>query len=140
MPTEEELMARAAELLARGPLLPPPAERKRLREAASLTQEDVAIALQTKRETVNGWETGRTKPRPPRLAAYKHLLDGWAKLYPPADTGAPNSGSATFTGPADPATQVAAESAVPVSGAAATITAEDTVARPGTFVDVDGQV
>src|SRR5688500_12206079 len=82
MPTEEELIARASELLARGPLLPPPAERKRLREAAGLTQEDVAITLKTKRETVNGWETGRTMPRPPRLAAYKHLLDGWAKMFP----------------------------------------------------------
>lgn len=82
MPTEEDLIARAAELLARGPLLPPPAERKRLREAAGLTQEEVAIALETKRETVNGWETGRTKPRPPRLAAYKHLLEGWAAQFP----------------------------------------------------------
>ncbi|GAA2330513.1 hypothetical protein Scani_33800 [Streptomyces caniferus] len=83
MPTEEELIARAEELLARGPLLPPPAERKRLREAAGLTQQDVATALHTKRETVNGWETGRTTPRPPRLAAYQHLLNGWTEQYPP---------------------------------------------------------
>jgi transcriptional regulator with XRE-family HTH domain len=105
VPTEEELIARAAELLARGPLLPPPAERKRLREAAGLTQQDVAIALETKRETVNGWETGRTMPRPPRLAAYKHLLEGWAAMYPPptgpgTSTGVPG----TFTGPATPET------------------------------------
>ncbi|MEU3529761.1 helix-turn-helix transcriptional regulator [Streptomyces sp. NPDC038707] len=98
MPTEEELIARAAELLARGPLLPPPAERKRLREAAGLTQQDVAVALETKRETVNGWETGRTMPRPPRLAAYKHLLDGWAAMYPPpAVSETPTGIPETFT-------------------------------------------
>ncbi|WP_411137978.1 telomere-associated protein Tap [Streptomyces sp. C10] len=96
MPTEEELIARAAELLARGPLLPPPAERKRLREAAGLTQQDVATALRTKRETVNGWETGRTTPRPPRLAAYQHLLNGWAEKYPP-NTSAPTPATATET-------------------------------------------
>ncbi|MGW1646509.1 telomere-associated protein Tap, partial [Streptomyces eurythermus] len=103
MPTEEELIARATELLARGPLLPPPAERKRLREAAGVTQQDVAVALETKRETVNGWETGRTMPRPPRLAAYKHLLDGWAALYPPpAGPDTPTGVPETSTDPAVP--------------------------------------
>ncbi|MFJ3950936.1 multiprotein-bridging factor 1 family protein [Streptomyces libani] len=56
-----------------------------MREAAGLTQQDVATALQKKRETVNGWETGRTTPRPPRLAAYQHLLNGWAERYPATD-------------------------------------------------------
>ncbi|MEV8312220.1 helix-turn-helix transcriptional regulator [Streptomyces flavidovirens] len=133
MPTEEELIARAAELLARGPLLPPPAERKRLRDAAGLTQEDVAIALQTKRETVNGWETGRTMPRPPRLAAYKHLLDGWAEMYPAptsnanAPTGVTATAPETFTSTPAPAPEVSTGQA---SEAAAMTTAENTQPRP----------
>ncbi|KUO12277.1 hypothetical protein AQJ91_47995 [Streptomyces dysideae] len=130
MPTEEELIARAAELLARGPLLPPPAERKRLREAAGLRQEDVAIALETKRETVNGWETGRTMPRPPRLAAYKHLLDGWAAQYPasPGNANAPSDVTAapqTFTGAPAPA-EARTLSAAPAS------VSENTPPRPTT--------
>ncbi|MFI2437348.1 telomere-associated protein Tap [Streptomyces sp. NPDC018693] len=132
MPTEEELIARAAELLARGPLLPPPAERKRLREAACLTQEEVAVALQTKRETVNGWETGRTMPRPPRLAAYKHLLDGWAAMYPPPtdDSGASTGASETFTGPATPAAAARTETTAPTSEAAATTVNTQTSPAP----------
>ncbi|MEU2287891.1 helix-turn-helix domain-containing protein [Streptomyces sp. NPDC013178] len=98
MPTEDELFEAVDALLEQGPLLPPPAERRRLREAAGLTQEDVATALRTKRETVNGWETGRTTPRPPRLAAYKRLLDGWAVRYPADGQEVP----ATFTAAAPP--------------------------------------
>ncbi|MDX3523746.1 telomere-associated protein Tap [Streptomyces scabiei] len=136
MPTEEELMARAAELLARGPLLPPPTERKRLREAAGLTQEDVAIALQTKRETVNGWEAGRTMPRPPRLAAYKHLLDGWAAMYPaPTDNADAPSGvtatvSETFTSIPAPAPEARTLSTAPASEAATMTVSESTQPRP----------
>ncbi|MFI1502574.1 telomere-associated protein Tap [Streptomyces platensis] len=138
MPTEEELIARAAELLARGPLLPPPAERKRLREAAGLTQQDVATALQTKRETVNGWETGRTTPRPPRLAAYQHLLNGWAEKYPP-NTSAPTPATATETftdtaaaPSADAPTRPAADTAAPTTASRPARTARpSTSRRPG---------
>ncbi|MEV7470862.1 helix-turn-helix transcriptional regulator [Streptomyces kronopolitis] len=136
MPTEEELIARAAELLARGPLLPPPAERKRLREAAGLTQQDVATALQTKRETVNGWETGRTTPRPPRLAAYQHLLNGWAEKYPLTTT--PATATETFTGttaapPADTPTRPAAGAAAPTTASRPARTAKPSISsrRPG---------
>jgi transcriptional regulator with XRE-family HTH domain len=136
MPTEEELMARAAELLARGPLLPPPTERKRLREAAGLTQEDVAIALQTKRETVNGWETGRTMPRPPRLAAYKHLLDGWAAMYPAltdnadAPSGVTATVPETFTSVPASAPEARTLSTAPASEAATMTVSENTQPRP----------
>ncbi|MDT0322251.1 helix-turn-helix transcriptional regulator [Streptomyces millisiae] len=85
MPTEDELFAAVDEVLARGPILPPPAERTRLREAAGLTQEEVAQVLQARRETVIAWESGRKTPRPPRLQAYKRLLDGWAAKYPTSD-------------------------------------------------------
>ncbi|MCO8308776.1 helix-turn-helix transcriptional regulator [Streptomyces sp. RKCA744] len=138
MPTEEELIAAASELLARGPLLPPPTERKRLREAAGLTQGDVATALQTKRETVNGWETGRTMPRPPRLAAYKHLLEGWAAQFPasPDNANAPSDVTAptpqTFTGVPAPAPEARTRSTCPASEAAATTEHENTQPRPAT--------
>ncbi|MEV5477369.1 helix-turn-helix domain-containing protein [Streptomyces sp. NPDC052207] len=62
--------------------MPAPAERKRLREAASLSQEQIAQALSVRRETVTGWESGRTEPRPPKRAAYIRLLDGLAARFP----------------------------------------------------------
>ena len=45
--------------------LPVPAERKRLREAAGLSQDQVAKALDVRRETVTGWDGERAEPRPP---------------------------------------------------------------------------
>lgn len=62
--------------------LPAPGERKRLREAANLSQDQVAQALSVRRETVSGWESGRADPRPPKRAAYIRLLDGLAGRFP----------------------------------------------------------
>ncbi|MER7338984.1 helix-turn-helix transcriptional regulator [Streptomyces sp. NPDC000075] len=62
--------------------LPVPDERKRLREAAGLSQDQIAKALSVRRETVTSWETGRTAPRPPKRAAYARLLEGLAALHP----------------------------------------------------------
>jgi DNA-binding transcriptional regulator YiaG len=62
--------------------LPEPAERKRLREAAGLTQEQVARAVDTRREAVGNWEAGRTEPRPPQRAAYARLLAGLSARFP----------------------------------------------------------
>ncbi|MET8205892.1 helix-turn-helix transcriptional regulator [Streptomyces sp. NPDC005373] len=62
--------------------LPAPDERKRLREAAGLSQDQVANALNVRRETVTGWEAGRTEPRPPKRAAYVRLLDGLTARFP----------------------------------------------------------
>ncbi|MFJ4321371.1 telomere-associated protein Tap [Streptomyces lavendulae] len=76
--------------------LPDPDERKRLREAAGLSQDQIARALSVRRETVTSWETGRTAPRPPKRAAYARLLEGLATLHPingvntpPSPTGRP---------------------------------------------------
>ncbi|WP_434098010.1 telomere-associated protein Tap [Streptomyces sparsogenes] len=83
--------------------LPPPAERKRLREAAGLSQEQIATALQTRRESVGNWETGRAEPRPPKRAAYARLLEGLAARFPaPATEPAPETaaGPEAFAGPA----------------------------------------
>lgn len=78
--------------------LPAPAERKRLREAAGLSQDQVAKALNVRRETVTGWEAGRTDPRPPARAAYIRLLDGLADRFP-ASQPPPGLASGTCTGP-----------------------------------------
>ena len=64
MPTENELLSNVDSLLEQVAQddLPPPAERRRLREAAGLSQTQVAKALATRREAVGIWEAGRTEP------------------------------------------------------------------------------
>lgn len=83
--TEADLIAAADELLAQG--LPVPAERRRLRKAHGLTQAAVAEKFGVSRETVHGWESGRTEPRPAHRRAYAHLLRGLADRYPADDQG-----------------------------------------------------
>ncbi|MDQ0599507.1 transcriptional regulator with XRE-family HTH domain [Streptomyces canus] len=60
--------------------LPPPEERRRLREAGSLTQAQVAERVGTTRETVRAWESGRTNPRGRKREAYAKLLDSLAEV------------------------------------------------------------
>ncbi|MGW0790426.1 helix-turn-helix transcriptional regulator [Streptomyces sp. NPDC002911] len=62
--------------------LPAPAERKRLREAAGLSQAQVATALEVRREAVGNWESGKAEPRRPKRAAYARLLAGLAERLP----------------------------------------------------------
>ena len=59
--------------------LPPPKERRRLREAASLTQAQLAEWVGVSRETVRAWETGRTSPRGRKREAYAKLLNDLAE-------------------------------------------------------------
>ncbi|MER6689079.1 helix-turn-helix domain-containing protein [Streptomyces minutiscleroticus] len=54
--------------------LPPPKERRRLREARSLSQAQVAAEIGVSRKTVRAWETGRTTPRGRQREAYARLL------------------------------------------------------------------
>ncbi|MFF8373440.1 telomere-associated protein Tap [Streptomyces lydicus] len=92
MPTEEEALFSAVDALleqvARDDL-PPPMERKRLREAAGLSQAQIASALNARREAVGNWELGKTEPRPPKRAAYARLLEGLAARFPAAADEAP---------------------------------------------------
>lgn len=67
--------------------LPPPKERRRLREAGSLTQAQVAERVGVSRETVRSWETGRTTPRGRKREAYAKLLTSLGEETPA--TGAP---------------------------------------------------
>ncbi|MEU0245764.1 sigma factor-like helix-turn-helix DNA-binding protein [Streptomyces sp. NPDC006235] len=66
--------------------LPPPKERRRLREAASLTRAQLASRLGVTSETVRGWETGRSTPRGRKGEKYAKLLNSLgteADLTPP---------------------------------------------------------
>ncbi|RWZ72190.1 helix-turn-helix domain-containing protein, partial [Streptomyces albidoflavus] len=44
------------------PTLPTPAERRRLREAASLSQAALAARMSVTSTTIHSWETGRATP------------------------------------------------------------------------------
>ncbi|MGW3953690.1 telomere-associated protein Tap [Streptomyces sp. NPDC004752] len=80
-----ELFDRVDALVASRSPLPPPAERRRLRQAHGLTLDEVAAALKVRRATVSGWESVKkpTEPRGPEREAYARLLDKLAELYPP---------------------------------------------------------
>ncbi|MEV6178901.1 sigma factor-like helix-turn-helix DNA-binding protein [Streptomyces sp. NPDC052015] len=60
--------------------LPPPRERRRLREAGSLTQAQLAARLGVSRDVVRAWETGRRAPRGGAREAYAQLLASLARL------------------------------------------------------------
>ncbi|MEU3605962.1 helix-turn-helix domain-containing protein [Streptomyces sp. NPDC035033] len=62
--------------------LPTPKERRRLREALALSEEQVAEAMGVTKATVRAWETGRSSPRGRKREAYAKLLGGVTE--PPA--------------------------------------------------------
>ncbi|MEU8843436.1 helix-turn-helix transcriptional regulator [Streptomyces roseus] len=144
MPNHEEALFSAVDALleqvAQDPL-PTPAERKRLREVAGLSQDQVAKALNARRESVGNWEAGRSEPRPPKRAAYARLLEGLAARFPTPATNAPADAPApvvpeAFTGPAPEPTPAAPAAAVPpfrpTSEASSTTRPSATSRRPGT--------
>ncbi|MEU1128071.1 helix-turn-helix transcriptional regulator, partial [Streptomyces sp. NPDC005899] len=59
--------------------LPSPKERRRLREARALSQDQVAAALGVTTATVRAWEKGRTSPRGRRRVAYARLIGSAAR-------------------------------------------------------------
>lgn len=56
------------------PPLPSPKERRRLREAKALSEEQIATAVGVTRATVRSWETGRATPRGRKREAYARLI------------------------------------------------------------------
>ncbi|MFJ9981806.1 helix-turn-helix domain-containing protein [Streptomyces cyaneofuscatus] len=56
------------------PLPSSPKERRRLREAKSLSEDQVAAAVGVTRATVRSWETGRATPRGRKRALYAKLI------------------------------------------------------------------
>ncbi|MCW2870682.1 helix-turn-helix domain-containing protein, partial [Actinacidiphila oryziradicis] len=133
-----ELFDAVDALIAGQSLLPPPAERARLRKAHGLSQDQVAQALEVRRPTVVSWESGKTEPRPPQREAYARLLEKLAELYP-ANAPAPGEDTAvpeTFAGPSAPVPREAepAEprplSTGPTPDAAAMTTEQNTPQRP----------
>ncbi|MFE7480113.1 helix-turn-helix domain-containing protein [Streptomyces sp. NPDC057552] len=88
-------MTRSTTDEAAAPPLPSPKERRRLREAKSLSEEQVAAAVGVTRATVRSWETGRTSPRGRKRTLY-------AKLIAPDPEPAPAPASALEPAPAPP--------------------------------------
>ncbi|MGP3688023.1 helix-turn-helix domain-containing protein [Streptomyces sp. IBSNAI002] len=80
--------------------LPAPKERRRLREAAELTPEQVASAMGVTTSTVRSWESGRTHPRGRKRELYVDFLAGLAPR-PDAPRGAA-AAVAAVAGGADP--------------------------------------
>lgn len=70
-----------------------PKERRRLREAKSLSEEQVAAAVGVTRATVRSWETGRTSPRGRKRALYAKLI------APEPEALATTAPAAAMTGP-----------------------------------------
>ncbi|MFJ8649291.1 telomere-associated protein Tap [Streptomyces sp. NPDC093546] len=98
---QEQLFAAVDALLEQVAALPAPAERRRLREAAGLSRDQIAQALSVRRETITSWETGRSDPRPPKRAAYARLLSGLAERHPEAvEEAAEESAEASGAAPA----------------------------------------
>ncbi|MEU1481565.1 helix-turn-helix transcriptional regulator [Streptomyces sp. NPDC005760] len=118
-----ELFDAVDALIASRSPLPPPAERKRLRQAHGLTLDEVAAALQVRRATVSGWEAGKTEPRPPERDAYARMLKQLAHLYPagapvpPEDTAIPET-PAVPAAPAPSAVEPAQARTAPTGPAA----------------------
>lgn len=66
--------------------LPPPEDRKRLRRAWKLTQQEVATAIGVTAGNVGGWEAGRWEPSGAHRVEYAYLLRSIAeRLGEPTD-------------------------------------------------------
>ncbi|MEV3892562.1 helix-turn-helix domain-containing protein [Streptomyces anulatus] len=101
-------MTRSTTDEAAAPQLPSPKERRRLREAKSLSEEQVAAAVGVTRATVRSWETGRTSPRGRKRALYAKLI---APEPEALATTTPAAAAASMTAPVPTAPETLPESA-----------------------------
>ncbi|MGC4949792.1 helix-turn-helix domain-containing protein [Streptomyces sp. DT224] len=110
-------MTQSTSETAAAPPLPSPKERRRLREALALTEEQVASAVGVTRATVRAWETGRSTPRGRKRETYARLLGtgtAGAAAPPPPPVPAEAPGSvAVDAGEPDQAAAEAPEAAAP---------------------------
>lgn len=60
------------------PILPEPAERKRLREAFGITQVKLGASMGVDRKTIARWETGTSEPTGENREQYAAILTAWA--------------------------------------------------------------
>ncbi|MFB4422447.1 helix-turn-helix domain-containing protein [Streptomyces sp. QL37] len=95
-------MTRSATGQAPAAPLPSPKERRRLREARALSEEQVATAVGVTPATVRAWETGRTSPRGRRRTAYARLI-GCAEPRPAPPPSVEATGSSPMS-PTEPGT------------------------------------
>ncbi|MFB7081548.1 sigma factor-like helix-turn-helix DNA-binding protein [Streptomyces sp. NPDC056308] len=94
--------------------LPAPKERRRLREAKSLSEEQVATAVGVTRATVRDWERGRATPRGRRREAYARLIGGNRRGSRATPASTRNKPTATSTRP-KAATERAARPVTPTT-------------------------
>jgi len=107
--------------------LPPPKERRRLRESRALTLAQVAARVGVARETVRGWETGRTTPRGRKREAYAKLL---AELTAHAADSPVRTDAPSPEPPPSPAPEPAPEPAPPSPAPASEPVAESPTPTP----------
>ncbi|WP_405692846.1 helix-turn-helix domain-containing protein [Streptomyces sp. NBC_01185] len=119
-------MTRSATGPAPGVPLPSPVERRRLREARALSEEQVATAVGVTPATVRAWETGRASPRGRRRTAYARLI-GCVEGRPAPHLSVEATGSSTMS-PTEPGT-IPALAVTPTTGR--TASAGDAPAREG---------
>ncbi|MFJ5828646.1 sigma factor-like helix-turn-helix DNA-binding protein [Streptomyces sp. NPDC093089] len=81
-------MSRSTADSAPSATLPTPKERRRLREALALTEEQVAEAMGVTKATIKAWETGRSTPRGRKREAYAKLLGAYDETDAYDETGA----------------------------------------------------
>ncbi|MEU9603137.1 sigma factor-like helix-turn-helix DNA-binding protein [Streptomyces sp. NPDC048057] len=116
--------------------LPTPKERRRLREALSLSEEQVANAVGVTKATVRAWETGRSDPRGRRREAYAKVL---ARPLPSnaASTPDPSSEPAAPTASTAPVAATTAATA-PMAPTAVEPAGADGTDRTGATDGTDG--
>ncbi|WP_326699401.1 helix-turn-helix domain-containing protein [Streptomyces sp. NBC_01754] len=121
------------------PPLPSPKERRRLREARELSEEQVATAVGVTPATIRAWETGRTSPRGRRRVAYARIISSAdprasAGTAPPTRRGgSPDAGAepGTTAGPEALEAAQAAEAPAAATLAEVTETTQTTGASEG---------
>ncbi|MFJ6520921.1 helix-turn-helix domain-containing protein [Streptomyces filamentosus] len=92
--------------------LPTPKERRRLREALSLSEEQVAEVMGVTKATVKAWETGRSAPRGRKREAYVKLLRTGPEPSAAPEAPAASATPAAPVSPTSPASPVSSEAGV----------------------------